>query len=282
MVPYLCGGIFFLILGAIKAKSVSLKDMALALLRMADSKFDKGVGKTFNTDLSAYRYCKKNSSGYLPFNDPLFVRKYDNKIRDSFDDALSEMEAFTKKFFNETNWLNCAMLSLLRDDEGIRDNEILFYCDGGMEKHDILNLETVSTPELLLALWHFIIMERPNNLNGRATFEAWTEKPDEKGAQWKLKSEVWDAFLCKKELTLKRPCDILSKKILFEGQEEKNMSVKQQKVADVFDSFIADGKTFIYNGEVTMNNSGPGPQIENNSAPINITIHMPGTNTPTA
>lgn len=183
MVPYLCGGIFFLILGAIKAKSVSLEDMALALLRMADSKFDKGVGKTFNTDLSAYRYCKKNSSGYLPFNDPLFVRKYDDKIRDSFDDALSEMEAFTKKFFNETNWLNCAMLSLLRDDKKIRDNEILFYCAGGMEKHDILNLEAVSTPELLLALWHFIITKRPNNLNGRATFEAWTEKPDEKGGR---------------------------------------------------------------------------------------------------
>lgn len=29
------------------------------------------------------------------------------------------------------------------------------------------------------------------------------------------------------------------------------MSGKQQKVADVFDGLTADGKTFIYNGEVS-------------------------------
>lgn len=113
---------------------------------------------------------------------------------------------------------------------------------------------------------------------------------NEKNAGEKL-AELFDRIITeaaaerkksKKELTLKRPCDILSKKILFERQEEKNMSGKQQKVAEVFDGLTADGKTFIYNGEVTMNNSGPGPQIKNNSAPINITVHMSGTNTPTA
>ena len=113
---------------------------------------------------------------------------------------------------------------------------------------------------------------------------------NEKNAGEKL-AELFDRIITeaaaerkksKKELTLKQPCDILDKEILFEGQEEKNMSGKQQKVAEVFDGLTADGKTFIYNGEVTMNNSGPGPQIKNNSAPINITVHMSGTNTPTA
>ena len=113
---------------------------------------------------------------------------------------------------------------------------------------------------------------------------------NEKNAGEKL-AELFDRIITeaaaerkksKKELTLKRPCDTLNIKSLLEGQEEKNMSVKQQKVADVFDGLTADGKTFIYNGEVTMNNSGPGPQIKNNSAPINITVHMSGTNTPTA
>ena len=76
----------------------------------------------------------------------------------------------------------------------------------------------------------------------------------------------------KKNLTEKQTYDIHSEKI-NKNQEVKSLTEKDQKVAKAFESLKGkDGTTYVYQ-EVTMNNSGTGPQIKENSGSIVINVN---------
>ena len=210
---YLCGGTFFFLLCEAKAKSrpkrdsldglkdsVSQKNMLAGLIRLIDSGFKvPDQGRTFDTDQSAYRACDKESSAYFPFFDQQLVENYDCKVRESYTDAYAKMEAYAKYYLNadseeKMRWLGQALLTLLDDDKMIDDSEILFYCDGGITKKQILSLNHICIPSLMLALWHYIVVFRPHNKLGRPTFEKWNSPAGEKGDKWIFVSDIGKTY----------------------------------------------------------------------------------------
>ena len=205
-VPYLSGGIFFLLLVEAKATSrprrdsldgvkdsVSQKNMLAGLIQQFDSGFRPPMqGRTFDTDQSAYRSCEKDA---LPFFDQQLADTYDRKVRDDFDAALSRMEDYARYYLNtesqeKMDWLGYALIDTLQKDGLIQADQILYYQPGGITKSKLLTLEHVYIPSLLLALWHFILTRRPGNRAGRATFEAWNVQQGEKGNRWTFHSDI--------------------------------------------------------------------------------------------
>ncbi len=208
MVPYLCGGIFLLLLKQAKADGLSnhqlingqrdnrsMEKMTLGLIKLFYPVDEHLSGRTFSTDSSEYRSCKKNSSGYLPFNDSVLIGEYDKKVQENFLSALSDMNNYVQTYLDvksssKINWLGRALLNLLKQDTEINDNETLFYCERGITKSKLLDERDINVPALLLAIWHFIVTRRPENTKGRETFLAWNEEPKINGNPWVFNNDI--------------------------------------------------------------------------------------------
>ena len=74
-------------------------------------------------------------------------------------------------------------------------------------------------------------------------------------------------------MTENQTCDIHNEKKNNDSQEEESMSENDQKFAKAFGTLKdKNGTTYVYQ-EVTMNNSGTGPQIKENSGSIVINVN---------
>lgn len=45
-----------------------------------------------------------------------------------------------------------------------------------------------------MGIWHFILLERPDNIIGRGTYLSWFEEPAYKGDKWKFISNIGKAY----------------------------------------------------------------------------------------
>lgn len=211
-IPYLCGGLFFLLLVEAKATSrpqrdsldgvkdsVSQKNMLAGLIQQFNSGFKIPTqGRAFDSDQSDYRSCKKNSGSYLPFDNDKFISAYDKKVRENFSTAWATMNDYATYYLNAGSpeimqWLGQALLTYL-DGDAMDEDERLYYCDGGITKAHLLSLDYVCIPSLILAMWHYILNNRPNNKDGRPTFEAWNTKVGEKGDKWDFTSDIGKSY----------------------------------------------------------------------------------------
>lgn len=212
-VPYLCGGTFFVLLTEAKRKGptrrqmragipdrVTYKDMLEALIRFPVPSFRRpAMGRTFEGDTSDYRACKVEFGENLPFDEALEIQAFDKKGRTEYGSVLAKMDSFAESYLwvdseERMRWLVQALLTLIETDELIAP-ETPFYLSGTpVTKAELLSLDHYRLSALLLSVWHFVIMNRPDNLRGRATFEAWHERADEMNAKWRFTSEIGKAY----------------------------------------------------------------------------------------
>lgn len=207
--PYLCGGTFFVLLTEAKRKGISRRQLRMgiqsrtnnremleALIRLLVPSFQQPpAGRTFDGDTTDYRACKVSYGENLPFDDELEIQAFDKRIKGKYASVLVEMDAFIKNYLyadseERMHWLIQAVLDLIEKDESVTPETLFYLSETPTTKAELLKLKKYYLSPLLLSVWHFIIMHRPENERGRETFEKWHERADEKYAKWRFTTDI--------------------------------------------------------------------------------------------
>lgn len=196
---FFCGGLFFsLILEARKPK-ISKKearntgsdgmtdpDVMLGLTSVINPKLAKtgSHGNSLKKDTSEYKQCIKEGGSSIPFNETAIWQGFDADIRNSYQSVLARMMDFVDCFIDKgrIDWLVKVLLDVLRMDEGIQAEDILFVSkDGrGIAKKDILDLTSIDFQPFLLGILHYVIINRQSNLIGKQMYDQWFVSTGEK------------------------------------------------------------------------------------------------------
>lgn len=183
MCYYLCGGVFLSLIIEAKVQGNQIRNAFITpsstpnnaeilrdLIKLFYSEFNPQKNKTFPSDVSKYKRCKKNFSDWLPFDDDALIAQYDNKVNQDYSSAYTDMREFAHKNINLRNkgkWLTRAILFIIDKDTSIQYPFIT--AKGVMRKSDLLNQQEYDLIDLLLATWHYILLYRRDNTNGLDT-----------------------------------------------------------------------------------------------------------------
>lgn len=229
-VLYLSGGIFFALLTESEGRRPTPKEikngekvdvtnvnMLEALIRLYKPSFEKPCGGTFTGNTSDYKTCKTSFGTYLPFDDETEIKAFDKRVKTDYETVLKEMDDYISSFLDSKSedrmrWLMKALFTVIEKDVGMTDDTLLYTSESPITKKELLSSAHYCLSNLLLALWHFIVMNRPDNTLGRATYGVMYTPPSEKGARWKFKKEFGVSYFRHFEFTVLAKPDLGIKK----------------------------------------------------------------------
>lgn len=146
------------------------------LIKIVCPNFGMPKGKTSTTETSDYKLCKVPNAAFWPFDNSVIIENFDKGFRDNYAEYVQRMHNFVNRFIDTVNmkgWLVNAILTILSKDA--KYNNELFYIDSSSKPYtldELLNLDEYELEPFLLGIWHFIIMNRPDNTLGIDTFDA--------------------------------------------------------------------------------------------------------------
>ena len=192
--PVLCGGTYFtLILEARGQRTgqrgryqgeqdgLSQSDTLVGLGKVVYNEYIPPRNQqTFRTNVNAYRTCTDDGSN-LSFLFPDRVSAFNDRIRSAYLTALKAMCDFVNTFLevgtsiNKEIWLVKAILDLIENDESIPGEQKFFIGNGGqgIKKFTLRQMSDFSLQPLLLGVWHYVVVNRPDNRSGKDTFDRW-------------------------------------------------------------------------------------------------------------
>jgi len=272
-IPYLCGGIFLVLLTEAKGKAasrrqlrsgkkdrVSNRNILEGLIRFLMPSFNQPpAGRTFEGDTSDYRSCKVEYGENLPFDDDVEIKGFDERVKTRYMTELRKMDEFIDSFLNTESdermqWLIRALLNLIDKDLLIKPESLFYLSETPVTKSDLLSQDHYCLSNLLLAIWHFIIMNRPSNITGRATFEALHERADEIGAKWKFRKEFGMTYPREFDFDLFGAADVDAEE--YGGEIKKDPADEAESCeSEVIDAEVIEKEKKEYQ-EQTLNNNG--------------------------
>ena len=192
--PVLCGGTFFtLVLEARKQRTckrslhageldgLSQPDTLAGLGRVVNPDYVEPKNKdSFSTNASDYKSCENNGTN-LAFLFAQEVLSFDTRVKTRYLEALSAMDDFVQRFLEvgtstaKEVWLVKALLDLIDADQSI-DNDQAFYIGEVGQKITKAALRDMSDfffQPFLLGIWHFAIVNRKDNTEGKSTYDMW-------------------------------------------------------------------------------------------------------------
>ena len=192
--PVLCGGTYFtLILEARRQRTsqrsryegeqdgLSQPDTLAGLGKVVYTEYIPPSNKqTFRTNVNAYKTCADDGSN-LSFLFPDKVSVFDGKVKSAYNTALNAMCGFVNTFLEvgtsikKEEWLVKAILDLIENDESVPEEQEFFICSGvqGITKSTLRQMSDFSLQPLLLGVWHYVVVNRPDNRSGKDTFDRW-------------------------------------------------------------------------------------------------------------
>ena len=204
-IPYLCGGILFdLLLQARKTRQKARNKLGGGSDGLSDTEIFKGLlyvvtgeeietaGKTFAKATTQYKSCQISDSTYIPFKDASTISAFDSAVKNKNPDITNRMAEFISKYLNpeKYEWLVKALLDTIRQDDTIsRFDEFNIDVHRKRDKSGISMTDYVYLPSFLVSILHFILTQRPNNEDGRATFLSWFSRNSEY-SEWKFNSDI--------------------------------------------------------------------------------------------
>lgn len=245
-VIYLSGGIFFALLTEAEGRRPTPKEiqngekvdvtnvnMLEALIRLYKPSFEKPGGGTFTGNTSDYKTCKTSFGTYLPFDDETEIKAFDKRVKTDYETVLKEMDDYITSFLDSKSedrmrWLMKALFTVIEKDIGMTDDTLLYTSESPITKKELLSSDHYCLSNLLLALWHFIIMNRPDNKLGRATYGVMYTPPSEKGARWKFKKEFGTNYYRRFDFNVLAKPDLGIKK----GPTEKTAEPEEKEIEE--------------------------------------------------
>lgn len=205
-IPYLCGGIFFVLLlqarkprikvrNNFKSGTDGLKDVDVmkGLIKVVTSSNKYAYDNSFSKNTSEYKSCKYSGGSYIPFNNTVVVTGFDNDVKNKNSDTLHRMSEFIDIYIDveKAEWLVKALLNVIEMDTFIKDTDIFYIRSNGqaISKAEIFSLSNIDFQPFLLGILHYIIMNRPDNKLGSATYEAWHTQPSPH-TEWQFTSNI--------------------------------------------------------------------------------------------
>jgi hypothetical protein len=193
--PYLCGGVFITQLMNARKQRRSVRDHYAghgdglsdpktmeAFIKVMSPDFRMPAGGTFKENTSAYKNCRKNHGTHLPFGTAApEVRAFDDDVRRSYQIVLLNMISFTDSFLavgtseKKDESLIKELVEIIGADEEIPDDALFFINENGLPstKTQLLSATSVCFQAFLIGVWHYILLNRPDNRRGRDTINGW-------------------------------------------------------------------------------------------------------------
>lgn len=208
--PYLCGGIFFVLLLQIRKQRCKARDkfgggndgladtdVLRSLVQVVMPHDSEPYKSSFSKNTSEYKSCQYSGGTYIPFNNDAVINSFDSDVKNNYSSALKRMSAFVAEYLDIINtqrieWLVKAILATIEDDAEIKATDTFYIQSNGssVSKKDISSVMDIAFQPFLLGVFHYIITNRPDNELGRKTYEAWHESPSSQGQAWKFKSNI--------------------------------------------------------------------------------------------
>ncbi|SJZ94292.1 hypothetical protein SAMN02745116_01908 [Pilibacter termitis] len=215
-IPKLCGGTFLtLLLQAVKPHNrshVTIKgekvrlsntNVLRALIQVFDPTSYLPDDKSFNTMTSKYKNCNKIGDANFRYDDSTVISAFNQEVLENYNSPLVRMTEFAETYLNiETPakyaWLVRAILELLSEDTTITDDAFFYIGDNrsASTKKQLISTSDISLEPFLLGVWHFIIMNRPDNIVGKSTVARWHAAPSNPNAQRDFTSEIGKGYRC--------------------------------------------------------------------------------------
>lgn len=193
--PRLCGGVFFtLILQDIKQRisarehykgesdGLSDPDILIGLITVIDPDYVRPT-KSIKSKVNDYKSCKQSKGKYLPFGNSAEVQEFDNRVRTSYQTELQAMTKFVQDYLEigssgkREYKLIKALLDLIDQDKSIKDesSEAMYVSPDGkaLRRSEIVKMQDIHLPALLLGIWHFCNTKRQDNSIGAPTYDEW-------------------------------------------------------------------------------------------------------------
>ena len=189
--PFLCGGTLFNLLllasqkrnvsSVTEATSIKDRDVLRGLIEAITGAPCTLQDGTFKRHTSEYKSCMRASDSVLPFDNPNTAAAYDNVVRFKYADAKKWMTQFVWDYIDpQKKWqLVSSIIELIRDDTTIPGPQHFFVESDGLPytKDQIAKISTVSLPEFLVGVIHFVVTKRQNmNDRGLDTLDYWGPK----------------------------------------------------------------------------------------------------------
>lgn len=246
-VPYLSGGIFFTLLTEAEgrrptrreikngAKSgITYKNMLEGLIQLFKPSFTQpDFGRTFEGETSEYRSCKESHTENLPFDEEVEITAFDDRVKTDYETVLKDMNDYITSFLDSKSevrmhWLMKALFTIIENDADMTDDTLFYTSESPITKKELLSLDHYCLSNLLLALWHFIVLNRPDNKLGRATFESINTRTSTMNAKWKFKKEFGTNYYRRFDFNVLAEPNLDEKK----GPTEKTAEPEEKEIED--------------------------------------------------
>ena len=246
-IPTLCGGTFLTLLlqavkphnrshVTIKGEKVRLSNANVfrALINIFDPTIFIPDDKSFSTMTSKYKNCNKIGDAYFRSEDADIISSFNQEVLESYQVPLHRMKEFVETYIDiettaKSTWLVRAILELLEEDSTI-PNDASFYSEengSALTKCQLDSTNTVAIESFLLGVWHFIIMNRPDNTIGKTTIDNWHALPKEPNAQRVFTSKIGKRY--RSNLNVSR---MLTTSAFDEEVEEPDVEIIEPEIID--------------------------------------------------
>ncbi len=173
-----------------KDDKVTQVDILKELIRLLIPDFSPNEN-TFASNTNLYRKCEISEGKWLPFKKKKIADEYDLYVRSEYARALENMQQFVSRclvFENRSgfNTLATNLIGLISLDESIRNTDTFYCSEKPITKKELCQMDAVDIPSLLLGVWHYIIMNRPDNYVGRNTFSALFYATGDAGSTYRM------------------------------------------------------------------------------------------------
>jgi len=189
--PRLCGGIFLVLLLQARQSGNSASnyieggkdtfvesDVLMALAKIVVPHLQKK--KSLPSRCSEFKKCEKDFYATVGKVSDKYFSYFSKHIKNQYKLVLTSMEEIVKDYIalDEDSQIDCVkdLLALICQDKSIKDDDIFYVCEHGLPLKRIAISEgkmDVYFPAFLLGIWHYAVVNRPDNTIGQATFKSW-------------------------------------------------------------------------------------------------------------
>ena len=275
--PRLCGGTFFtLLLQAAKpeiferatygkSSQFSESDVFAALIRIAVPAYSKGDKSTIST----YKSCESSRVQIL---NQANIKSFDERVRTNYTAPLTQMMQLLNRFLdvdNQSAWLAKAIIELVGEDAIIPDSASFLAAPNGsaLSKAELRTATDICLPALLLGVWHYVVMNRPDNTIGKATYDEWCPPAKMSNSKRPFVSDIGAGITRKLNITMEPEFANLPESDVIEAEVIDDDEAPEPAPPPKSAASIPTASTiFIHNG-------GNGTQFTNSGA---MTINIGG------
>lgn len=185
----LCGGVFLKLILEMRDLQNNMSvdsDVYNDLVSFFLKKGSNVKSESFNIRVSNYLNCRDDLSKDFMRNSAMQRDQFDVRIRDKYHFSLEKMSTLVEQYISDDDAIVeksvKELIALIQQDNSIPpEQEFYINPDGSTIKKEQLNaLDSVCLPAFLLGVWHYILMNRNTNTEGRDTADKLYPLDDER------------------------------------------------------------------------------------------------------